>query len=50
MIVIQHVAPMAFQVRFALLSISREHRTDKICVATGACIYHISGAQAARSF
>ena len=33
MIVIQHAAPMAFQERFALLSVSREHRTNKIFVA-----------------
>ena len=38
MIVIQHAAPMAFQERFALLSVSREHRTNKICVATSAYI------------
>ena len=36
MIVIEHAAPMAFQERFALLSVSvsREHRTDKLFVAT----------------
>ena len=34
MIVIQHAAPMVFQERFALLSVSRKHHTDKIFVAT----------------
>ena len=47
MIVIQHTAPMAFQERFALLSVSREQQTKYLWQQAHA--YHINGAQAARS-